>query len=109
MGLLRDDAARAERAAAVVEALAHPDRVRLVALLCEQDATAAELAGRLGLPRAAVTRHLRALAAQGLLGQVKVGGQSRYRVAEPVLHGLVACMEECSTRSGPVDRGRTWR
>lgn len=96
MGLLRDDAARAERAAAVVEALAHPDRVRLVALLCEQDATAAELAERLGRPRAAVTRHLRVLVSQGLLAQLKSGGQPRYRVVEPVLHGLVACMEDCS-------------
>lgn len=96
MGLLRDDAARAERAAAVVEALAHPDRVRLVALLCEQDATAAELAGRLGRPRAAVIRHLRVLVSQGLLGRLKRGGQPRYRVVEPVLHGLVACMEDCS-------------
>ena len=96
MGSLRDDAARAERAAAVVEALAHPDRVRLVALLCEQDATAAELAERLGRPRAAVTRHLRVLVTQRLLAQLKVGGEPRYRVVEPVLHGLVACMEECS-------------
>jgi DNA-binding transcriptional ArsR family regulator len=103
---LPDDPAMAERAAAVVEALAHPDRVRLVALLCEQDATAAELAERLGRPRPAVTRHLRALAAQGLLAQVKDGGQPRYRVVEPVLHGLVACMEECSTRA---ERGGTWR
>lgn len=96
MGLLRDDAARAERAATVVEALAHPDRVRLVALLCEQDATAAELAERLGRPRNAVTRHLRVLVSQGLLAQLKIGGELRYRVVEPVLHGLVACMEECS-------------
>lgn len=96
MGSLRDDAARAERAAAVVEALAHPDRVRLVALLCERDATAAELAERLGRPRAAVTRHLRVLVSRGLLAQLRSGDQPGYRVVEPVLHGLVACMEECS-------------
>ncbi len=96
MGSLRDDAAGAERAAAVVGALAHPDRVRLVALLCEQDATATELAGRLGRPRTAVTRHLRVLVTQGLLARSKVGGEPRYRVVEPVLHGLVACMEDCS-------------
>jgi DNA-binding transcriptional ArsR family regulator len=96
MGLLRDDAGKAGRAAALVEALAHPDRVRLVALLCEEEATAAELAARLGRPRATVTRHLRALTARGLLAEVNDGGQPRYRVVEPVLHGLVACMEDCS-------------
>jgi ArsR family transcriptional regulator len=93
---LPDDTVMAERAAAVVEALAHPDRVRLVAMLCEGDATAAELAGRLGRPRATVARHLRILTAQRLLAQVKGSGPARYRVEEPVLHGLVACMEECS-------------
>lgn len=96
MGLLRDDAAKAERAAAVVVALAHPDRVRLVALLCERDATAADLAGRLGRPRPAVSRHLRALVEARLVARVKAGGAPRYRVVEPVLHGLVACMEDCS-------------
>jgi DNA-binding transcriptional ArsR family regulator len=96
MGLLRDDAAKAERAAAVVDTLAHPDRVRLVALLCEREATAAELAERLGRPRAAVTRHLRALVGARLVGRRKLGRASTFRVIEPVLHGLVACMEECS-------------
>jgi len=96
MGLLRDDAAKAERAATVVDALAHPDRVRLVALLCERDATAAELAERVGRPRAVVSRHLRALVEARLVGRRQVGRSSTYRVVEPVLHGLVACMEDCS-------------
>jgi DNA-binding transcriptional ArsR family regulator len=96
MGLLRDDAAKAERAAAVVETLAHPDRVRLVALLCEREATAADLAGRLGRPRPVVTRHLRALIGARLVARVTAGRAPSYRVVEPVLHGLVACMEDCS-------------
>jgi ArsR family transcriptional regulator len=96
VGTLRDDEAMAGRAAATVRALAHPDRVRLVAALCQGDAGAAELSARLQLPRPSTARHLRALASQGLLEQVGEGRTATFRIAEPVLHGLVACMEECS-------------
>jgi ArsR family transcriptional regulator len=100
VGTLRDDEAMAGRAAATVRALAHPVRVRLVAALCEGDAGVDDLAARLELPRAGVARHLRALAAQGLVSETGAGGLATYTVAEPVLHGLVACMEECSSRPG---------
>jgi hypothetical protein len=43
-----------------------------------------------------VTRHLRALVGARLLGRRQAGRAATYRVIEPVLHGLVACMEECS-------------
>jgi DNA-binding transcriptional ArsR family regulator len=94
--LLRNDDAKAARAAAMVQALAHPVRLRLLAALCEEAAPAAALADRLGLPRATVTRHLRPLAAAGLLTASGPPRQATWRVAEPAVHGLVACMEECA-------------
>jgi ArsR family transcriptional regulator len=94
--LLRNDDAKAARAAAMVQALAHPVRLRLLAALCEEAAGAAALAGRLGLPRATVTRHLRALSAARLVASSGPPRQATWRVAEPAVHGLVACMEECS-------------
>jgi len=94
--LLRNDDAKAARAAAMVRALAHPVRLRLLAALCEGEAEAAALAGRLGLPRAAVARHLRALGGAGLVAPSGPPRQATWRVAEPAVHGLVACMEECS-------------
>jgi len=96
MGLLRNDDAKAQRAAATVQALAHPVRLRLLAALCEEEAGAAALASRLRLPRATVGRHLRALAAAGLLAPSGPPRQATWRVAEPAVHGLVACMEECA-------------
>ena len=94
--LLRNDDAQAARAAAMVQALAHPVRLRLLAALCEEEAGAAALAARLGLPRATVTRHLRALGAARLVAAAGPPRQATWRVAEPAVHGLVACMEECS-------------
>ncbi|MBK9519461.1 MAG: winged helix-turn-helix transcriptional regulator [Anaeromyxobacter sp.] len=95
MARLRDDSARATRAAEVVKALAHPDRLRLVAALCEREASGAELAARLKLTPAQVARHLRPLLEHRLVRPEPGEGTPRYRVAEPVLHGLVACMEDC--------------
>lgn len=96
MGPLRDDMARAARAAEIVKALAHPDRLRVAAALCAGDATAAELAARLGLARRLVTRHLGPLLAARLVAPIPGAEAPRYRIAEPALHGLVACMEDCS-------------
>jgi DNA-binding MarR family transcriptional regulator len=67
-----------------------------VALLCERDTGAAVLAARLAVPVRTVTRHLAALEARRLIRVVNEDGERRYRVVEPVLHGLVACMEDCS-------------
>jgi DNA-binding transcriptional ArsR family regulator len=96
MGPLRDDTARAARAAEIVRALAHPDRLRVAAALCAGEVGAGELAARLGLTRSQVTRHLAPLLAARLVAASPGAGEPRFRVAEPALHGLVACMEDCS-------------
>lgn len=93
---LRDDGARALRAAEIVKALAHPERLRVAAALCAGEADVGELSARLGLPRGRVTRHLAPLLAARLVAAIPGTGEARYRVAEPALHGLVACMEDCS-------------
>ena len=93
---LRDDGARAARAAEIVKALAHPERLRVAAALCAGEADVAELAARLGLPPSRVTRHLGPLVAARLVAAAPGPRGARYRVAEPALHGLVACMEDCS-------------
>lgn len=93
---LRDDGARAARAAEIVKALAHPERLRLAAALCSGEADEAELAARLALPRGRVARHLAPLLAARLVAAAPGAAGPRYRVEEPALHGLVACMEDCS-------------
>ena len=104
MDPLRDDAARAVRAAGLVRVLAHPARLRLLAALCEDDRTEAELAAQLRLDPGAIRRHLAPLEAAGLVGRssppagADPAAAPAFRIAEPALHGLVACMEECSKR-----------
>jgi len=96
---LCDDTERALRAAEISRALAHPVRLRLAAALCgDAPGTTgpAALAARLGLPLEQVTRHLAPLLAARLIATAPGRDGPRYRVAEPALHGLVACMEDCA-------------
>jgi len=93
---LRDDSLQATRAAEIVRALAHPDRLRVAAALCAGEDGVAGLAAQLALPRAKVTRLLAALVEARLVATAPGAGEPRYRVVEPALHGLVACMEDCS-------------
>jgi DNA-binding transcriptional ArsR family regulator len=93
---LRDDTAQAVRAAEVVRALAHPARLRLAAALCQREADAMELSARLGLSLGVVSRQLGPLLAARLVAAGPGATGPSYRIIEPALHGLVACMEDCS-------------
>ncbi len=48
-------------------ALADPTRRRVIELLCERPLRAGEVAGRMGMSRPAMSRHLRALLSGGLV------------------------------------------
>jgi ArsR family transcriptional regulator len=93
---LRSDAKRASHIADVLKAVAHPLRIRIVAVLCNGEETVGDLALRVEAPQPIVSQQLRILRTQGLVAVTRAGGYSRYRIAEPALHDLVGCMEKCS-------------
>src|SRR5512138_3136351 len=94
---LRSDPRRAEHIAEVLKAVAHPLRIRMVAVLCcAGEETVGNLAERVGAPQPIVSQQLRILRAQGLVAVTREGGFARYRISEPALHDLVGCMEKCS-------------
>jgi len=93
---LRDDPPKAERIAELLKAVAHPLRIRIVAVLCAGEETVGDLVDRLDTPQPIVSQQLRILRAQGLVAVKREGGFARYRIAEPQLRNLVCCMEKCS-------------
>ncbi len=95
MGSLVEARPRAAHLADVLKALAHPERLRIVAALSEQQPTVTGLAARLGLPQAVVSQQLRILRMSGLAAVEREGGFARYRLAEPRLRDLLACLEGC--------------
>lgn len=93
---LRSDPERAEHIADVLRAVAHPLRIRIVAVLCcAAEETVGRLAELLAAPQPIVSQQLRILRAQGLVAVTRENGFARYRIAEPALHTLVGCMEKC--------------
>jgi ArsR family transcriptional regulator len=95
MKLPIDDAERAERVAEVLKAVAHPLRLRIVALLCHAEHHVNGLAEALAAPQPIVSQQLRILRARGLVVANRENGFARYRLAEPALRDLVCCMEKC--------------
>jgi len=93
---------RAAHVAEVLKAVAHPLRIRLVAILCQREEHVNGLAEELGVPQAIVSQQLRILRLKNLVAVTRENGFARYRLAEPHLRDLVCCMEKCGGRSGPA-------
>jgi len=89
------DPVRAAHLAEVLKAVAHPLRLRIVAILVEGDAHVTALAERLGAGQAIVSQQLRILRHHGLVAADREGGFATYRLVERNLAGLVGCMERC--------------
>ena len=91
------DPARASYIAEVLKALAHPLRIRIVALLCQEgECHVNAIAERLGVKQAVLSQQLRILRMRKLVDVVRKNGFARYRIAEPQLRTLVRCMEGCT-------------
>ena len=82
--------------AEMLRAIAHPLRLRIIALLCEEEIHVGALAERLDASQAIVSQQLRILRMSRLVGVTRAGGLARYWLAEPALRTLVACMHRCS-------------
>ncbi len=94
-GRLAADRQKAASVSETLRALAHPVRLRAVAILCEGDECVSGLARRLGLKQAIVSQQLRILRMSRLVATSRDGGFVRYTLAEPRLRQLVRCFEGC--------------
>jgi len=87
--------------AEMLKAIAHPMRLRIVALLCEQERTVTGLIEALDAAQATVSQQLRILRMAGLVDVSRTGGFANYRIAEPRLHDLIQCIDGCQRGKGP--------
>jgi DNA-binding transcriptional ArsR family regulator len=97
-GLISDDRRRAVHLAELMKAIAHPLRIRAISVLCEGEQTVGQLAERLEVSQPILSQQLRILRVHRLVEVRREGGFARYRIGEPQLFGLVACMEGCASR-----------
>ena len=73
----------------LLRALASPHRLRIVQLLGERPREVNEIARDLGLGQAAMSQHLGAMRAVGLVEAMREGRSVRYRLTDPEI--LAAC------------------
>lgn len=93
--LISQDTGRAAHLAEVLKAVAHPLRLRIVAILVEGDANVSQLAERLEAAQPIVSQQLRILRGHGLVAADRRDGFATYRLVERNLEALVACMDRC--------------
>lgn len=77
------------RAAVVLKALGHPDRLRMVAALAAREAGVCHLVVLLGLRQPTVSQHLAVLRRAGLVRGRREGLYVYYRVVSPLVRRLL--------------------
>ncbi len=87
---------QAKRAAEMLKAVAHPIRLRIVAILCEGEQHVTALAEALELKQTIVSQQLRILRMHRLVEAVRTNGHAYYELAEPHLREFISCVEGCS-------------
>jgi DNA-binding transcriptional ArsR family regulator len=81
------------QAAECLKTLAHPHRLRMVQMLLRGRYAVGELAAACGIPSHMASEHLRLMQRSGFLASEKEGRKAFYRVAEPHLADILACVE----------------
>ncbi len=96
MNSFSDNTDRAEQIAELLRALAHPLRLRIIAVLSAGvNDNVTGLAQRLGVSQSFVSHHLRILHSKGFLVSMRSGSSVRYSLARPRLKELVDYLEGC--------------
>lgn len=86
---------QATQAAEILKSVAHPVRLRIVALLSGGEQCVNELAEALNVEQPVVSQQLRVLRMQGLVARERRDGFAIYSLAEPRLRQLLSCIGGC--------------
>lgn len=87
-------------AAEMLKAVAHPLRLRILALLSDRPHNVTEMSDELGAAQAIVSQQLRILRSHRLVGVSRRGGFATYSLAEPAVRRLLWCVSGCLSNEG---------
>jgi len=92
-----------DEVAALLAALAHPVRLRIVQGLLSGDCCVGTMVDCLALPQPLISRHLAVLRSAGIVTAEPVGRRREYRVVDPRVERLLRCAVKTEpTRAGPA-------
>ena len=95
---IADDAKRSEHLSEILKAIAHPLRLRIVAVLADGDEHVNALAQRLDVKQSVISQHLSIMRMRGLVDSTRSNGFAYYRLVEPRLREMLQCMAGCSVK-----------
>jgi ArsR family transcriptional regulator len=95
MNGLENNSEKAEVIAEMLKAIAHPVRLRILAILSRGDQNVMSLVKTLGVPQPLVSQHLRNLRVRGVLISKRDGHTVRYSLAYPRLRELLEYLAGC--------------
>jgi DNA-binding transcriptional ArsR family regulator len=84
-----------ERAARVIRVLGHPLRLRLLEAMEPGERNVTELVVETGATQATVSQQLATLRAEGVVGARRDGPRVFYRITEPKVSSILACIRAC--------------
>ena len=85
--------------ATVAKALGHPQRLEILEMLAQGERSVDALAGRLGLPIANVSQHLRLMRQVGLLASRRAGKHIHYSLSDPSVLALTGALQRVAERN----------
>ena len=85
--------------AAVAKALGHPERLEILEMLAQGERSVDALAGRMGLPIANVSQHLRLMRQAGLLTSRRAGKHIHYSLSDPSVLALTGALQRVAERN----------
>ena len=85
--------------AAVAKALGHPQRLEILEMLAQGERSVDALAGRLELPIANVSQHLRLMRQAGLLASRRAGKHVHYSLSDPSVLALTSALQRVAERN----------
>ncbi|MFW9984319.1 MAG: ArsR/SmtB family transcription factor [Candidatus Odinarchaeota archaeon] len=74
-----------ELQAEICKVMANPKRIRIIALLKDQEKSVTEIAESLGISQSNTSQHLMIMKAKGVVKSRRVGREIRYSIAVPEL------------------------
>jgi DNA-binding transcriptional ArsR family regulator len=84
-----------DKAAECLRVIAHPTRLRIVDILMQGEFAVGEIAEMCGTPQSRTSEHLRLLRGQGLLDSERRARSVYYKIADPRLPAMLACIRRC--------------
>lgn len=94
-----------DQATALLQALAHPVRLRILHGLLSGDCCVGSIVDCLDLPQPLVSRHLAILRAAGVLEAIPQGRQRTYRVVHPAVAGVLCSVFPTEPPADPPPPG----